>query len=572
MNSETPDQPDSLSNNIPAEAGAFPTPKKANQPRWTPSLVWLIPMIAALVGLFLMLKLFLDHGPTITVSFRTAEGLQAGKSKVKYKDVEIGEVKAIRLSNDRKTVLTTILLSKDAKGFSASDTSFWVVRPRVDATGITGFGTLLSGAYIGAEAGAADSTSNEFVGLELPPIVSRDATGKQFVLHAHDVGSLDIGSPVFYRQIKVGRVASYNLDENGKGVSIRIFVDTPYDRFIGLNTRFWHASGVNLELNSNGIKVNTMSLASLATGGLAFQSIDDETGEIAHENTEFELAENQTEAFKPADGNAETAILYFNQSLRGLSPGAPVEYRGVVVGKVKSIAVEYDALSQQFQMPVVVDIYPQRLGRNFDGSKQSTYTNKQWLKDLINSGLRAQLSTGSLLTGQLFVAIDIEPKASKLYITHNKKLLEIPTTAGSLNELQTQITKITDNLSKVPFDEIGNHLQKTLVTLNSSLRSAEQLTQSLNNNVAPEVLAAMKDVRNTLHNADNTLSSANKTFNAAQHSLAEDAPLQQDLKQTLQDLSRAANSLKVLTDYLEQHPESLIRGKSLNNQINHTDN
>ena len=566
MTSETPKQPDTISANPPAEASAFPTPKKTSQTRWAPSLVWLIPIIAALVGLFLILKLFLDHGPTITVSFRTAEGLQAGKSKVKYKDVEIGEVKAIRLSKDRSKVLATILLSKDAKGFSASDASFWVVRPRVDATGITGFGTLLSGAYIGAEAGTAENSSNEFVGLELPPIVSRDATGKQFVLHAHDVGSLDIGSPVFYRQIKVGRVASYNLDEDGKGVSIRIFVDAPYDRFIGLNTRFWHASGFNLELNASGIKVNTLSLASLATGGLAFQSVDDEIGETALENTLFDLADNQTEAFKPADGQAETAIVYFNQSLRGLSPGAPVEYRGVVVGKVKSIAVEYDALSQQFQMPVVVDIYPKRLGRNFDGSKQSSYTNQQWLKDLINSGLRAQLSTGSLLTGQLYIAIDIVPKAPKLYITHNKKLLEIPTTAGSLNELQTQVAKIADNLSKVPFDQIGSNLQKTLVTFNSTLHSAEQLTKSLNNNVAPEVLAAMKDVRSTLHNADNTLSAANQTFSSAQQSLAEDAPLQQDLKQTLQDLSRAANSLKVLTDYLEQHPESLIRGKSPNTQ------
>ena len=566
MTSETPKQPDTISANPPAEASAFPTPKKTSQTRWAPSLVWLIPIIAALVGLFLILKLFLDHGPTITVSFRTAEGLQAGKSKVKYKDVEIGEVKAIRLSKDRSKVLATILLSKDAKGFSASDASFWVVRPRVDATGITGFGTLLSGAYIGAEAGTAENSSNEFVGLELPPIVSRDATGKQFVLHAHDVGSLDIGSPVFYRQIKVGRVASYNLDEDGKGVSIRIFVDAPYDRFIGLNTRFWHASGFNLELNASGIKVNTLSLASLATGGLAFQSVDDEISETALENTLFDLADNQTEAFKPADGQAETAIVYFNQSLRGLSPGAPVEYRGVVVGKVKSIAVEYDALSQQFQMPVVVDIYPKRLGRNFDGSKQSSYTNQQWLKDLINSGLRAQLSTGSLLTGQLYIAIDIVPKAPKLYITHNKKLLEIPTTAGSLNELQTQVAKIADNLSKVPFDQIGSNLQKTLITFNSTLHSAEQLTKGLNNNVAPEVLAAMKDVRNTLHNADKTLSTANQTFSSAQQSLAEDAPLQQDLKQTLQDLSRAANSLKVLTDYLEQHPESLIRGKSPNTQ------
>lgn len=560
MSSDNPDQT-TIGAKDGSSSAPLPQPSISHGRRWLPSLVWLIPIVAALVGITLVFKIIVDRGPTITVSFRTAEGLLAGKSKVRYKDVEIGEVQAIRLSPDRSEVLATIQLSKDAKSFTASDTTFWVVRPRIDASGITGLGTLVSGAYIGADAGKSEDTSRQFIGMESQPIVTRDAAGKQFILHAQDIGSLDIGSPVLYRMIKVGRVASYNLDQDGKGISLHIFIDAPYDRFVGLNTRFWHASGINLEVNASGIKVNTMSLATLAVGGLAFQSIGDETGELANENTVFDLADNQSDAFQATNGVAETAVLYFNQSLRGLSPGAPVDFRGVVIGKVKSLGIEYDNKRHQFQMPVVVEIYPDRLGSQYNAEQQTADSKKQRLKLLINNGMRAQLRNGSLITGQLYVAIDFFPNAPKVPVDLNKQPVELPTIPGSLDELQTQIATIADKLSKVPFDQIGAELKTTLINFNVTLQNAQKLTQTLHNDVAPEVIAAMKDVRYTLHSAEQTLHKADITLNTAQRSLAEDAPLQQDLRQTFQDLSRAAVSLKVLTDYLEQHPESLIRGK-----------
>lgn len=569
MDETSPDQTSSEKTNADENSGAqaamvsgLPKPNRKRMNRWLPNLVWLIPLIAALVGIALVFKILVDRGPTITISFRSAEGLQAGKSKVKYKDVEIGEVQSVRLSEDRSKVLATVQLSKDAKSFTASDTTFWIVRPRIDASGITGIGTLFSGAYIGADAGTSDDTSNEFTGMESQPIVTRDTAGKQFVLHSDDVGSLDIGSPVYYRMVKVGRVASYNLDEDGRGVSIRIFVDKPYDKFVGLNTRFWHASGIDFELNSNGIKVNTLSLASMALGGLAFQSLDDDAGIPAAENTTFDLADNQADAFKSPEGQSDKVVLYFSQSIRGLVPDAPVDFRGVVIGKVKSVGIDYDMKQHRFKMPVVVEIYSQRLGAKFNAENQSVDSRKQRLVYLINKGLRAQLRTDSLITGQLYVALDFFPNASKAAVDTNQQPIELPTIPGGLDELQAQLATIAGKLSKVPFDQLGGDLHKSLITLNTTLTSAEKLTQRLHNDVAPEVIAAMKDVRKTLQTADQTLKTADQTFGSAQRTLAEDAPLQQDLRATLQDLSRAAVSLKVLTDYLEQHPESIIRGKS----------
>jgi paraquat-inducible protein B len=426
-----------------------------------------------------------------------------------------------------------------------------VVRPRLGASGISGLDTILSGAYIGADAGTSEETTKEFTGLEVQPTVTRDASGKQFKLHADDLGSLDVGSPIFYRRIKVGRVSAYDLDKDGKGVTLRIFIDSPYEKFVGINTRFWHASGLDIQVNSSGFKVNTQSLASVVLGGLAFQSVNDEPGPLSKENTTFLLAQNQDQAFQEPDGPSVTAVLHFNQSIRGLTPGAAVDFRGVVLGEVKSIGIEYDRVRREFDMPVVIEIYPARLGRKYAKDlAESPYTQQQRIQFMISRGLRAQLRTGNLLTGQLYIALDFFPKAPKVTVP-DSAMIELPTVPNGLDELQSQISSIATKLNKVPFEQIGQDLQKSLATLNKTLSSAEKLAQTLNQDVAPEVAAAMKDVRKTLDNADRTLS--------------EDAPLQQDLRQTLQDLSRAAASMKVLTDYLEQHPESLIRGKALDN-------
>jgi paraquat-inducible protein B len=520
-------------------------------------LIWLIPILAAVIGISLAVKTWVQHGPQITITFHSAEGLEAGKTKIKYKEVEIGTVQSITLSEDRSLVLVTAELKREAKSFTAADSRFWVVRPRIGSSGVSGLSTLLFGAYIGADAGVETEKKDIFTGLEVPPIITRDVSGKQYVLHSTDIGSLDIGSPVFYRRIKVGQVTAFDLDEDGKGVTTRIFINTPYDKFVGINTRFWHASGIDMQVGADGFKLETESLATVMIGGLSFQSPDDSPGPPAKEDTAFILAENQAEALKTPDGEAEIILLNFKQSLRGLKPGAEVSFSGLVLGQVKSIGIDYDPKQQEFSMPVLVQIYPERLGRRFaEYRKQSKYTAQQRLQLMINRGLAAQLRTSNLLTGQLYIAFDFFPKAipAKKAVPGNKAatdtspaLLELPTIPSSTEEIQTQVSEIALKLSKVPFDEIGDELQQSLKILKGTLNSAGLLAEKLNNDVAPEIAVAMKDVREIL--------------NAAERTLSDGAPLTRDLRQTLQELTRAAVSLRVLTDYLERHPESVIRGR-----------
>lgn len=526
----------------------LPPPRVVRRREWLPSLIWLIPIVAALVGVMLVVRILMQRGPEIVLTFNTAEGLEANKTAVKYKDVQIGTVQSLKLARDRSHVRVTVQLSKEAESFTAEDSRFWVVRPRLDTSGISGLGTLLSGAYIGADAGVSKETASEFKGLEVPPIVTRDASGQQFLLRATDVGSLDVGSPVYFRRIKVGQVAAYELDGDGRGVTLRIFVNAPYDKFVGVNTRFWQASGIDAQLSASGFTLRTQSLATILLGGIAFQAPDDAMGPLAKENTAFTLAQDETAAMKEPDGPPQTLLMYFNQSLRGLTPGAPVDFRGVVIGEVKSIGVEFDRAEREFRMPVLVQVYPDRLRRRAgESGVESRATQQERLRFLAEKGLRAQLRNGNLLTGQVYVALDFFPKAPPARIDVTKNPIELPTIANSLDEIQSQVQEIASKLNKVPYEQIAADLRTTLASLNKTLASTEQAVNRINTDLTPELAAAMKDVR--------------KTVNSAERTLADDSPLQQDMRQTLRELTRAAGSVRVLTDYLERHPESLLRGK-----------
>ena len=489
-----------------------PRPAIDRPSRWLPSLIWLIPVLAAIIGAWQVAVWMGNRGPTISVTFATGEGLEAGKTQVKFRDVDIGKVVAVRLGEDASRVVAEIQMAKEARRFTAEDSRFWVVRPQIGAGGVSGLNTLLSGAYIGAAPGASEETKNAFVGLETPPAVPYGLKGREYRLHADSLGSVAPGSPVYYRRVRVGQVASVTLD----------------------------ASGVDLRLDANGLKLNTQSLAALATGGIAFESVDGgKPAAPAPAGAHFVLAEDRTAALRPPDGPPVSAVLYFDGSLRGLAVGAPVDFRGIALGEVRSIGVEFDRERRKLNMPVTVDLYPGRLGQTFLETLNST-TGGDALGQMVGRGLRGQLKNGNLLTGQLYVALDFHRNAPKAQLTMKDGQLVFPTVPGQLDELQTQVANIARKLDKIPFDEIGNNLNKTLVQANA-------LIARLDGQVLPE----MKD----------TLTAAKQTFASADSLLSQDAPLQSDLRRALQEVTDTMEKLNDLADYLERHPESLIRGK-----------
>jgi paraquat-inducible protein B len=515
--------------------------------RFSLSVIWLVPVLAALVGLSLVVHAWLQAGPDIIITFQTAEGLEAGKTPVKYKNVVIGKVNSLELSDDRQRVRVKVALNKSASSFATRGTRYWVVRPRIGLGGVSGVDTLLSGAFIGADVGDSKDEQYEFKGLETPPAVLHGAPGKSFVLHTDDLGSLDTGSPVYYRRVQVGRVVSYVLDKDGKGVSLRIFVDGPNDRFVTRSTRFWNASGVDVSLGANGLKLNTQSLATVIAGGVAFQEPrgpHDSTPAI--EDADFALFKDQTTAMAPPDGPPRYIRMRFNQSLRGLTVDAPVEFLGINIGQVVSISLDYSTKDQRFPLTVGAVIYPQRLGRAYDklaaqaGMQDGRVDLARMFGPLVAHGLRAQARTGNLLTGQLYIALDFVPGAPKAAFDMHATPVELPTAPGSFDKLQEQLADIVTKVQKIPFDSIGRNLDATLGDLDRTLRR-------VNAEVLPQLNGTLKGAQRTLGSADNALSA--------------DSPLQQNLGGTLQELQRMARSLRALTDYLGEHPEALIRGR-----------
>ncbi|MFW1982191.1 intermembrane transport protein PqiB [Acinetobacter guillouiae] len=521
----------------------LPEPEK-NKGRWRPSLIWLIPFIALLIGLSLAVKAVLDTGPTINVAFRTAEGLVAGKTTVRFKQVDIGLVRQIDLADDHSHVIAKIELRKDASNFAAKDSRFWVVRPRIGASGVSGIDTLLSGAYIEVDGGKAEQKQDEFTGLEVPPVISSDVPGKIFFLKANNLGSLDIGSPIYYRQINVGQITAYQLAKDGKSVELQTFIQAPYDKFVTTDARFWQASGVDVSLSASGFKLDTQSLVSIIAGGIAFGYPENSHAAVASDQSRFNLWDSRTEALKEPDGNPHRIIMYFDQSLRGLSAGAPIDFMGIEIGNIQSINAEFDANYTQIRMRAEGVIYPSRLANGKELDPDGVI-----FKRFIERGWRAQMRTGNLLTGQNYIAFDLFPKAKPAnLIIRSNGVIEVPTTPTELKGLQAQVSQIADKLNKFPLVEIGQDVRKTLNNMNSAISSTDKLVKQLDGKVAPGLQATLDDVRKTMRSTETILSS--------------DAPMQQDVRRALQQMTRAAASLQLMADYIEQHPESLIRGKT----------
>jgi len=525
--------------------------------RRSSQLIWLVPIVALIIGISLAVQAWIDKGPVITISFKSGEGIEAGKTKIKYKDVQIGLVRSVIIAKDRSSVLVTADMAKEAEGFLKKDTRFWVVRARINGSSISGLGTLTGGSYIGMDVGTSMEGITEFAGLETPPAVTMDVPGRQFVLNAVDIGSLSIGSPVMFRHLQVGEVIFSDLDEDGETITLRVFVRAPYDKFVRNNTLFWHASGIDFKLDANGVKINTESMLSILMGGIAFQTPDDDD-EVpqAEQNRHFTLFANMDEALKRPDNVVENYRLVFHESVRGLAVGAPVDLRGVTVGEVTRIAAEIDKVNKKVAMAVNIRFYPDRLRSRSRAStdRDKPTDSRNLLDSMVKRGFRAQLKSGSLLTGQLYVALDFFPDAAPAKINWSRPLPELPTAGGSMAQLQASLVHILQKLEKLPLEELTGDLRKTVQGFDSTLKSADTLLKNLDSSIVPEARQVLVDVRKTLDGA-------NKALGEVKATMATDSPLQVDLRETLRELGRAAQSLRVLGDYLERNPESLIQGK-----------
>ena len=541
--------------------------------RRRPSPIWLIPIVSVLIGGWPVWDTLSKRGPLITITFQAAEGLQAGQSRVKHRDVEVGLVEGIALSADLSQVTLSVRMTREAEPLLAEGARFWVVKPRLFAGSLSGLGTLLSGSYIGiAPSGSHGPRQTHFTGLDDPPLLRADVPGRTFMLRADRLGSISLGSPIFYRDLPVGEVLGWDLGEMAENATIHAFIRAPFDRYVRDGSRFWNASGVSVKLGADGVQLQLESLRALLMGGVAFDSpADARTAEVSAPGHVFPLHPSQEAANNAAYQRRVRFVSYFPGSVGGLGAGSPVTFQGLRVGNVTGLDLEYDAASDALRVPVRFEVEPERIAEVSLAEGRGPFENTRLL---VERGLRAKLESANLLTGQMQVALEMVAHAEPAELRAEGDVVVIPTVPGQFAGITETVNQLLAKLAKLPFEQIGQsvndalkgvdglvngpELTQSLVSLRTALASVEDLAKQLDQGLAP----AVRQLPGIASGLQGTVTQTNRLLMSADRGYGDNSRFSRDVDRLMQQLNDAARSLRILTDLLTRHPEALVRGRT----------
>lgn len=483
------------------------------------SPVWIVPIIAAILGLWLVYRYYQARGPEITVRFENAEGLVAGKTPVLCRSINVGTVETLQLTEDLKGVIVRMQMTNEATRLLTEDTQMWVVRPRYGAGGISGLSTLVSGSYIELAPGVSQTPRREFVGLEQPPVTPQGVPGLHVTLITDEAGGIAPGTAITYKGLAAGRIENRIFHpENGK-VEFRAFVSAEFAPLVRTNTKFWNVSGIDVQVGANGLQLRTGTLESLLTGGITFgQTPGSPSGPPAPDGATFALYESFEATTKFSMRTSVPYLLLFSGSARGLNEGAPVEFRGVRIGTVNGVSFRYLPNNPERRVPVLIQIDPSFITNL---PTDNTEAAENFVAEAVSNGMRASLKTGNLLTGQMYIDLDFQKDAPPATVAEVDGYRVIPTTSGGLGELQDKATALLDKLAALPLDD-------TVRNATAALESVKSMSESLSKTAAG--------------------------FNA-------ESPVYRQLTSTMRELDDTLRSVRALADTLEQKPNALIFGK-----------
>jgi paraquat-inducible protein B len=537
-------------------------------------VIWAIPIVAVLIGVWLAWDTLSKEGPRIVVSFQDAEGLQIGQSQLKFKDITLGTVKSLDFTADHRRVLVAIATTAQAEPFLRTGAEFWVVKPRLFAGNLSGFSTLLSGAYIGMlPADAAGKAERNFVGREEPPVLDSDVPGRTFLLKTEELGSVSLGSPVFYRGLSVGQVLGWDIGDLAKSVTIHAFVRAPFDTYVHDQTRFWNASGVSVKVAGAGVEMQMESLRALLLGGVAFETpATGPPSELSGDNHEFPLFANKDAAASASYSRKIPLLVYFSSSVRGLGVGSDVVMHGLKVGEVTDVRLTYDAETDVVLAPVRLEIEPERV---LGIGRRATKDVPALIQTLVGKGLRATMQSGNLLTGEMLVSLEVVPDAPAATVTEQDGAFVFPTSpSGGLSGLQASAGELLRNVNAIPFASIGRsldtmtknmtgltdgpQLQQTLTALAATMSEAQAVLKKIDTDVGP----ALKQLPDITAALQATLKQSNQLMRSVDTGYGDNTQFHRDLDRLMAQTNDAVRSFQALADLLTRHPEALLRGRT----------
>ncbi len=511
-------------------------------------VVWLLPLIALLIGGWLVVKAIVEQGPEVVIQFQTAEGIEEGKTLVKYRDVIIGKIRTVRFAEDLSHVLVTAEMVPGMERHLIESTRFWVVRPRVDSGEISGLGTLISGAYVAMDPGKEGDESREFIGLETPPVVNSNERGTVYHLRAEKASSLSVGAPVYYRQIPVGQVTGYRLARDHAFVDVDVFIEAPHDFYVRKSSRFWNVGGVDVSIDPSGVTVELESLASLISGGIAFETplLLNDTEKVP-EDTVFQLYPNYARTREKPVSRGYRYRIDLSDDVRGLMVSAPVELMGVRVGTVMQIDPYLDLEAKKVKRTVFIELEAEKILRADERADLKGEALEKALEShvetLLARGLRARLETTNLLTGQKIIDLDMmaDAKPSKLVSVDGYPVL--PTAPGELEQLGDTLTQTLKKLEGLPLDRMVRNADQMMVSL-------DKLAQ-----------AAGKALPTLVDDTHQALDATDEAMRGIDALVSEEGALGSEFYAAVRELQLAARAVRLMAEYLERHPESLLKGK-----------
>ena len=559
-----------------SDTGELLTPTRAvtRRSRHVP-VIWAIPLLAIAIGGWLAWDTLSKRGPTITISFVSAEGLQAGQSQLKFKDIVLGPVQSLILTPDHTRVLVKIATTRQAEPLLTEQTIFWVVKPRLFAGNVSGLDTLVSGSYVGMLPAQTEGKQQlEFTGREDPPVLEANVPGTTFLLKASRIGSISLGSPVYYRDIAVGEVLGWDIGDMAASVTIRAFVREPFDKYVRDDSRFWNASGVSVKLGAGGVELQLESLRAILLGGIAFDTPTEEVRAASSSvaEHEFPLFQDRDTARAASYSRKIPVVSYFAGSVRGLEAGSEVTMHGLVVGHVTSVQLVYDAAKDAIVAPVHFEVEPERiLGV---GAKSVFKTPAEAANAVVKRGMRASLQSASLITGQQMVALDFVHDAPPAEVTMDGPDFVLPTTeGGGFAGLQASASALLDKVNTIPFKQIGDNLdgilrstnnvasgpeiKKALTDLSSTISDVKDLVAQLDSGMSP----ALQQLPGIASGLQKTMTSVNKLSLSLENGYGNNTQFNRDLERLLVQVNDALRSIRSLADLLARHPEALIKGR-----------
>jgi paraquat-inducible protein B len=538
----------------PAPSAVTPEVRKAQ--RW--NIVWVVPIVALVLGVWLLYRNFAAQGPLAVVSFETANGIYAGKTEVRCRSVKVGVVKDVKLAGDLKSVRVFLELDPDAANLLRSGTLFWVVKPRFSATEFSGAETLITGAYIELDPGpAGGEMKSEFTGLETPPATNSGVPGLRLTLSAEEAGMLTIGAPVYHRGFEVGRVEGRELDMKGLRVIYNAFIEEEYSSLVTENTRFWNTSGIDISAGADGFKVRTPSFQAMVSGGVSFGVTQgDAPGNPVRNGATFTLHRDEDAAIQETFNPSLKLLLLFDQTVRGLKKRAPVAFRGIPIGRVADISFDLVPDATDKLIPVLIEIDPALMRP--EAARKLATPDSDFLKDAVSKGLRASLKTGSFITGALYVDLDFYEEPAFAGLGTVGEFTTIPTVSSGFAQLEARLTAIMDKIQAVPLDKISGDIaaaaeeaKTTIAESRATLKEIEATASAARKTLEdPEFRGLPADLRKSIAELQKSVSS-----------VGPDGAIQGDLLRTLDELRAALRGLKAVTTTVDEKPNSLLFGR-----------